>query len=147
MRGLSVSLRVLASSFKDLEKAATPEDLYGEEEKFSAFGIALRKTAGAGMIARNNDRRCNTSKNLKPYLHNLVALPRTDKSEDFFEGGGANRVRIVEAMLTGQEFVHSAGSNFMRFFQDVCVPNFGVHISDEDLAFAMMLVSSSIVRN
>ena len=121
--------------------------MYGEEGKLSAFGIALRKTAGAGLIARNNDRRCNTSKNLKPYLHNLVALPRIDKSEDFFEGGGANRLRMVEAMLTGDEFVHSAGSNFMRFFQDVCVPNFGVHISDEDLAFAMMLVSSSIVRN
>ena len=138
----------LQSSLKDLEQVVTEEDLYGTEGKHSAFGIAVTKIAGGGMIARNNDRRCNTSKNLKPSLHILVKLPRTEDSEDFFEGGGANRLRMVEAMLTGKEFVHAAGSSFMRFIQDVCIPNFGVQISAEDLAFAMMLVShSSIVRN
>jgi hypothetical protein len=135
----------LQSTLKHLEKVATQEDLYGEQGKFSAFGIALRKAAGAGLIARNNDRRCNVSKNLKPYLRVLVVLPRTEDSTDFFQGGGPSRLRMVEAMLTGTAFVHHAESSFMHFFRDVCFPNFGVHISAEDLAFAMMLVS--IVRN
>ena len=82
---------------------------------------------------------------MKPYLRILVVLPRTEGSTDHFQGGGPNHLSMVEAMLTRTSFVHDAESSFMHFFRDVCFPNFGVHISAEDLAFAMMLVS--IVRN
>ncbi len=78
----------------------------------------------------------------------LVTLRRTEHSIDYVEGCGGKRLRMVEALLTKADVVHSADSNFMRFFRDVWAPHFGVQMSDEDLAFTMMLVSESrIVRN
>ena len=83
------------------------------------------------MLGRSNDRRRNTSSQLKPGLCALVTLPRDENSLDYFQGGGDNNFRMTEAllqkaMLGKQDFVHEADSNFASFFRQVCIKNFGL---------------------
>ena len=66
--------------------------------------------------------------------------PRTEATPDFFQGGGPENLRLTEAMLLRKPFVHEAHSNFMKFFNAVCVKSFGITATTQEVAFSMMLV-------
>ena len=125
----------------DIEQIYNHEELYGSNGRVSDFGSHVARLMKSGILSRNNDRRRNLYQLIKHLMSSKVTVPRDATSTDFFQGGGAERLRMTEAMARKCPFVHDASSPYMEFFLQICVPTFGtLNITDHDLAFSMMLV-------